>query len=226
MIQVRIKNGRAVAEINPGVEVDLEVLGKFYAGNKDSGDYCEIQDDGSLRYYGDATVWEDIVGDIMSKKLYATTGKIDYDWDENAITFQPGGDITSKSDRLQFNIQYPHRAKTDGEFRFHLHYFQPDDTARVFTLKYRIQSNNSAKTTDWTTVTATCGTDDVFTYPGSGDFNQILAFPAIDFSGASISSTLQCMLARTDSLSDNVQITFADAHYEIDSDGSRTEYVK
>ena len=35
-----------------------------------------------------------MVGDLFGKRLSSTVGKVDYDWDNNAIKFQSGGSIS------------------------------------------------------------------------------------------------------------------------------------
>lgn len=181
---------------------------------------------GQRQAIGDATQWDDLVGDAFGKKLNSTTGKLDYNWDENALKFQSGGDIATKADRLVWNVQKMHKVKEDSELRYHIHFEKENTTAYEFTLQYRIQGNGEAKTTAWTTLTTTTeSANEVFPYT-SGTLNQIVKFPAIDWSAVGISSTVNFRLARTDSKTGDVLATFIDGHIEIDSDGSNQEYVK
>ena len=181
---------------------------------------------GQRQSHGDSTQWDDIVGDAFGKRLNSTIGKLDYDWDENALKFQSGGDITVKADRLVWNVQKMHKVKTDSELRYHIHFDKSDTQAYEFTLQYRIQPNGEVKNTTWTTLTTTTeAANEVFTYT-SGTLNQIVKFPPIDWSAVGISSTVNFRLARTDSLTGDVYATFIDGHVEIDSDGSNQEYVK
>ncbi len=181
---------------------------------------------GQRQATGDATQWDDILGAVTGVKLYDTKGKVGMNFDEGSLVFESGGDITTDADCVWFNIQKMHAIKIDSELRMHIHYTQTDTTERVFTLKYRVQPNGGAKVTTWTTITATTNTtNNVFTYT-SGSLNQIVKFPAIDWSSVMISSTVQFKLARTDSESGDVEATFIDGHVEIDSDGSNQEYVK
>lgn len=197
------------------------IYGDYAAGN-----YVLIDKSGGIRLFGDCSCWDDLVGNLVGRRIESTAGKINYNWTENTITFQSGGSISTSADRIMSNLQYPHGAKADGCFYFHVHWEQPDDTGYVFTLQYRIQSNGQIKETDWTTLTATAGTDDIFTYPGTGTFNQITAFDAIDMSDAGISATLQYRFARTDSEIGDIEATFLDVHIEYDMFGSREQYVK
>ena len=192
-------------------------------------DKTKIESDGTIKMEGQATVWDDIQHVLIGQKLYSTSGKIDYDWDENAIKFQSGGSITNLADRLAFSIQYPHAAKTNGDFRLHIHWEQDDSYANKpiqFTIKYRVQSNGSAKTDSWQTAIVECSdTNNVFKY-GSGTLNQITKLVNVDMTGASISAVVDVIIARTDSSTGDILGKFIDFHYEKTTLGSRTEYTK
>ena len=42
---------------------------KLKIGNVANGDYAEFEEDGTLRYKGDATVWDDVVGSLYGRRL-------------------------------------------------------------------------------------------------------------------------------------------------------------
>ena len=172
-----------------------------------------------------ATVWDDIQSSLLGRRLYSTVGIVDYDYTENAIVFGDGGDITDLNDRIGWNVQFPHAAKLGTSIYPHLHFWQDRSDNVEFTLRYRVQSNNSAKVTSWTVLTADFNNNLAFSY-SSGTLNQIISFGAISMSGATISSTIQFQLTRTDNLGGTVSVTFADIHVEMDSFGSRQEFIK
>ena len=175
---------------------------------------------------GGASQWDDIIGSALGSSLYSTAGKVDYDWNENALTFQSGGDISVTADRIIWNIQKLHKVKEDSMLHYHIHFDKDSSDVNEFILQYRIQENGGIKTTAWATLTATTiPSNEVFTYT-SGTLNQIVQFDPIDWSNVGISSTVNFRLARTDSLVGDVLVTFIDGHIEIDSDGSNQEYVK
>jgi len=86
-----------------GVELDdsdnITGLNSAEIGDKSGGDYLKVSSDGTVRIYGDGTAWRDMISDLFGKRLSSTAGKVDYDYDENAIVFSPGGIITSSSCR-------------------------------------------------------------------------------------------------------------------------------
>lgn len=203
----------------------IDVDGKLTAGSQATGDKTEVELDGTTVFKGASTVWDDLVGSLIGRQLSSVAGKVDYNWDENTITMQPGGVITTINDLIIFNYQYPHAAITDGSMRLHIHWEQPNSNQVEWTVDYRIQSNGSAKTTSWTRVTANSTDDSAFPYV-SGTLNQITSLAVIDLTGASLSATVQFRVARTDVTATDIEAVFIDAHIERDTVGSRTEFSK
>jgi len=195
-------------------------------GNTNTGDYTEIEKDGTLRFNGKATVWDDLVSSLIARRLNSTTGTLKYDYVENAITMEPGGDPTAATDRLVVNFQKPHAAKADSVFKLHMHWWQISSGKIEWQVDYRLQDNNALKEENWTSVTSNSVDNSVYTYPGSGTFNQITELATIDWSKHAISTTVQIRITRTDSVSENIDATFVDGHVEYDTIGSREEYTK
>lgn len=185
----------------------------------------DILSDGTVVSRGEATCWNDITGSLIASQLNSTAGKLDYNWDENSITMQPGGNIGNPADRLMFCFQVPHGAKL-SEMRLHIHWEQYNTAVRTFRLDYRIQNNGLAKNTIWSSVTRSTGSGyEAFQYI-SGVLNQITRLAEIDLSNADLSSTVQFRLTRTDATTGDIESTFVDAHIELDTAGSQTEYSK
>lgn len=203
----------------------IDVDGILTAGDQTTGDKTEIEPGGTAVFKGDSTVWDDLVGSLIGRQLSSVAGKVDYNWSENTITMQPGGVITTINDLIIFNYQYPHAAIVDGVMNLHIHWEQPNANQVEWTIDYRIQSNGTAKTTAWTRATANSTDDSVFPYI-SGTLNQITKLVSVDLTGASISSTVQFRVARTDVTATDIEAVFIDAHIERDTVGSRTEFSK
>lgn len=208
---------------NDGAKTTKPIL---KVGDIASGDYTEIENDGTSQAKGDATCWDDLRGSLIGRRLSSTPGTLDYDWEENSIVMSPNGDISSADDRAVFNYQYPHAAVEDGVMNLHVHWTQPNATVRTFTVQYRIQKNGAEKVTAWTTVnTDSGGVNDAFPYV-SGSLNQITRIVDIDMTNAGISATVQFRFTRSDSNAGDIEATFVDAHVELDMLGSRSEFVK
>ncbi len=195
-------------------------------------------DKDGVHLVNNATVWKDMVGDLFSKKLYSAVGKVDYDWDQQAIVFQPGGDPSVRDDRVHYNIQVDHQYKVSPDsstaitFKPHIHWFQFDTALQAtFQLDYRVLRNGASldSTAAWTSVTVTTNSgSDAFPFAldvGHDLFVQITHFPDIN-EVVGLSDTIQCRITRTDANVGNVLVFFADMHGEIDSLGSNEEMIK
>ena len=185
----------------------------------------KFEEDGTLKFEGDATVWDDVVGSLIGKNLSDNTGSVDYNWVENTITFAPNGDIDTSADLVNFNVQIPHGTKLNSIADLHLHWEQIDDVPREFTVRHRIQNNGQAKTIAWTESIVSTATDAKFAY-STGILNQISDLVDIDLNGIGISSVIQFQVTRTDAIAGDIEVTFMDVHVEKDTIGSRLEYVK
>lgn len=174
------------------------------------------------------TVWRDMVMDLFGRRLNSTSGGVDYDYDENVINFGSGGDIDASADRVGGNQEINHDFKI-GNVTFipHIHWFQAASTKFELTIRYRHQKNGAAKTTNWTTLQLIANDgQDVFTY-GSGILNQITSTKSnIILTNIGLSDTIQIQMARTDSLGGTMPVYFFDLHGEIDTIGSKQEYIK
>ena len=204
-------------------------------GDYANGDYSEIREDGTQRLVGDATSWKDMVCDLVGRSLANTRDKVEYDWDEMAIVFNPSGSITQSKDRVGGNLEINHEFKvgTGIVFKPHIHWFQEVSSgtvkAHVLTMKYKLQNNNQGKTTAWTTVTCEVGAggDDIWDFTGEADgfYNQISRFPDMTLD-CNVSDTIQFQFARTDSVAGDMLVYFFDIHGQVDSFGSDDEIAK
>jgi len=200
-----------------------------------AANHTEIKADGTMRRIGEATAWKDMVFSLFGAKLNSSSGKVDYDYDNNVIVFSPNGTIGNTADMVGGNLEINHEFKVGAGivFKPHIHWLQEVTSNAVldvvFTMRYRLQRNDTIQTTAWTTITAEAGTggDDVFDFTGGADglYNQITKFDDITVT-CGISDTFQIQIARTDITTGNISATFIDFHGEVDSDGSDTEYVK
>ena len=61
----------------------------------------KIDSSGHMTMEGTATVHEDVSVPLIGATLESVAGKVDYDYTNNAIVFQPGGVITTVNDLLR-----------------------------------------------------------------------------------------------------------------------------
>ena len=187
----------------------------------------EIRDNGHYRSLGNS--WKDMIMDLFGRQLTSVAGKVDYNFDENCMVFEPSGNITNANDRVGGNQEINHEMKvgTNITFKPHIHWWQQVTSNAVlpivFTARYRLQRNNTAKTTSWTTITANAGAggDDIFDFTAQADglYNQLTRFDDITVT-CGVSDTLQIQITRTDAQVGDVSVIFFDIHGQVDSDGS------
>jgi hypothetical protein len=199
-------------------------------------DYTLFDVDGSMRRFGEATVWDDIVQSVSATNLYGTPGKADYDFDNLWVVLEESGALATPGDCLFINYQISHAAKPDSTFRLHMHWAQSSDTVRTITGKYRVQDNGAGTTTAWTSFTATTEYGETggnvfdtseWDYDTDGNFNQITRLVDIPLTGLGVSAIIQVVFTRTDAnATSDVYIYSVDGHIEKDDDGSRQEYIK
>lgn len=212
-------------------------------GDIASGDYVDINKDQGIRYKGSTTVWKDMIGDLFGKRLLSTSGKVDYDYDNNCIDFSSGGSITNKNDRISANIEINHEMMVGNSIVFypHTHWFQEitsndpdvlDTTAYELTVRWRLLRNGygvDLSTPDWSIITITSGADNLFdntNADGKEYFNQLTKASAPITIDCGISDTIQFQIARTDSLGGVQKVYFFDIHGAVDSSGSDEEISK
>ena len=208
-------------------EYKLTVIGDVSASNSvivgDITNNATVDSDG-VTLNGSFSVWNDVQNALISSKLFSIAGSVDYNFTENTITMQPSGSIADPADTISLNIQMPHGAKLNSLLKLHLHYEQIAATEIEFTIEYRIQSSGGIKQETCTTVIVSNLSNNIFTYT-SGTLNQIIQLADIQTTGG-LSEQIQIKLCRTDVNAGNIEAVFLDGHYEIDTVGSKEEYVK
>jgi len=189
------------------------------------------------RYHGSSVVFKDMIGDLFGKKLLSTSGKVDYDFENNCIDFASGGSIGTANDRIGANVEINHEMMVGNSVTFspHDHWFQKivstdpdvlDTTAYELTIRWRLVRNGygiDLTTPVWSTVTITSGTDNVEdnTHANGKEYMGQSTLASSDITiDCAISDTFQFQIARTDSLGGTLKVFFFDIHGAVDSDGS------
>ena len=177
--------------------------------------------------------WDDLASSIIGKKLDSTVGKIDYDYENNRVKFQPHGtNFTDLKNVVGFNLQKPHAARADSTLNLHIHWEQARVSGTsvhpIFQYRYRVQPNGEEVVTAWTTGSTTSSEANNAFDDATTDItiNQITKLVSIDWSDAYLSSTVQIQLTRGDDGLADIYATFIDGHVDYDQDGSIEEYVK
>ena len=190
----------------------------------------EFESDGTIKFNGNATVYDDLTGDITRTKTVGV--RVTFNDAEGTI------EITSSattSDYLILSYQMSHKWKLGSVIYPHIHFEQNQNSIPYFLIQYRWQQNGQEKKTAWTNYK--CNTP-VYTYSGTIKNNiatsSVGITPPVNYS---LSDIIQLRVIRDTTNSSGlftgeptytgtVSITAVDIHYEIDAGGSKTEFSK
>lgn len=165
--------------------------------------------------------WTDKSFSATASRL-GVLSKPDYDFTNLGLLF-PQND---PSEKIYVNDQMDHRKLIGSALRLHVHFVQTSALLPIFKVDYRYH-NNGVAIPGFTTLDTSLETP-AFTYPGSGSIIQIIPFPEIPApAGEDVSANLDMIFYRDDNVvSGDVLMKFLDYHFQMDSDGSRQEFVK
>jgi len=167
---------------------------------------------------GNATCWDDILFPFTQAKLGANA-KPDFDYTNVGLLF-PQNDAT---EIIYIVGQLPHSYLEGSAIYPHIHWQQSASTAVTWKLAYKWFNIGAAVPAGFTILPAATG---INTYV-SGNLHQVSSFGAIAGTGKGISSILLMKVYREDNTTTGDVLGFQfDIHYEKDTIGSRTEFVK
>ena len=182
------------------------------------------------------TFFVDMLGPLFGQRLDAAATRYSYNAFNGAIQFDSDARYTEEVIIQHVQIQHWFKLTTNG--KPHLHWKQQSADIPNWLMAWKLDRNGEAGAveTDYSNFTFGTLQSHAFTYT-SGVLNQISLFPDIDLSDANISDLLTIALWRDTA---NASTLFAgadpsaldelamdlDTHIEIDTPGSRQEYVK
>jgi hypothetical protein len=211
-----------------GVFVDID-SGEVSLGNRDEGNYITIEEDGTLVFNGNATVFDDLqVGlNNLAKGATAPTDRT-YDHGTGGIAYPVLG--FAKNEYIWFDVQTSHSMKLSTVLNVHLHFVLPNTITIGHKIVWQLDVMYAAVDGTWTvpvgspyTATHTVAANDDTT----GRILDIADIPAVN---TTVSTLYKCRLTRIDGTAteyaSECYLEFIDCHYEKDTAGSRTEYSK
>jgi len=209
------------------VEIDrVTEIGDIEAGNK-----TVFENDGTLRFDGDSTVWDDLKESAIARNLDTTSGRIDYNFAEATVDFADNARYAA-TEQLTLAMQMSHSYKHGSNMEPHVHWIQNQDKIPNWLMEYRVLLNGEAATP--TFLKAICS-EQIFTYT-SGTILQICEFPLIP-GVSSLSFSVDVKIYRdtgntsllfsgVDDYVGPAALKFFDIHYIKDTIGSREEFIK
>jgi hypothetical protein len=190
--------------------------GALWLGGTTNG--IKITKGGEMTFEGTATVWNDVVVNLLTVKVSSTNPPT---WTAYKSSEAPAFSATV-TNVLYFNVQIPHNYKEGSDIGIHIHVAYPDATSgnSRWTLTY------SWANADGTFPTATSETL-TFAAPAVADKHVMHAFSNITGTGKTVSSILLCSLSRlgadaADTYGNVIYGISADFHVEMSCVGSKT----
>jgi hypothetical protein len=194
-----------------------------------ASNYTKFDSTGHQTMVGTAKPWRDELGDAISLKSIGIG--VTANATESVMEFTT---LANLNDYLYKNLQLNHDRDETANIYPHIHFFQDNNNAPNFLVRYRWHKNGSAKTTAWSEYK--CNTL-AFTYV-SGTLHQIAHGAGITPpSGSTISDIIQFRIFRdnantstvftgADPYTGTVGMLSYDVHIQLSSIGSTDEYTK
>lgn len=203
---------------SPSAELDVRGVSRF--GSKDS--YTQFSEDGTLTMSNSATVWDDQqvnIGSVGKGSSFPTD------------TLYKGSQILAfaadQDNQIYFDCQLSHKYKYNSNIEFHLHVTVPNNNTGTIIWEFTYSWAKIGEVfPDPTTITKT------ITLESNSQDKHLLheISDTIDGSGKDgLSSILLCSLTRkgtTDTYASSVYLLALDFHIEMDTIGSKEEYIK
>ena len=179
----------------------------------------------------DHAVYRDELQNLLLQNYVSPGAKVVINSAEGSVTYKTGSDL---GDYTVMNVQINHDWEVGTAVSPHIHWWQASSNVPNWLLRYRWQENGQLQSTTWTPAP---WSSNAFTY-STGTLNQITGFGTITPStNAVLSDILQLRLTRdgsnaslgfatTDLYATDVDAMNLDVHIQVDTMGSRQEYVK
>lgn len=178
----------------------------------------EIENDGTLTFKGDASVWKDIYFPMAPPKATGTGNPTLTTWNGNLRGYSFAVNDTHDFDPQEFN----HDGKQGSTGTWHIHFISRTNVAATRAVKWQLeysQANLNAAFAAPTTISVEV------TIPANTPLNTHLAVDLGTFTTLNIASQMYCKLTRiaaagTAPATDPI-VAGIHYHYEIDTIGSR-----
>lgn len=205
-------------------------LNKRYTPTAEIGgatNYSEFEADGTLKFVGNATVWEDLRVPLETARTQGSLNLPVYTKVMANGGTSPGVYlwVFEDSDQIFFSVQMPHGWKTASTIYPHVHWMPLTDSSPAantsFGLEYTwVDIGEDMGNTTKAEVTVSTGENNQYRH-------TLTAVPATGIAGTdhTLSSMILCRLYRKAAAStnyaDDIAVLEFDVHYEIDTVGSR-----
>ena len=208
-------------------------------GDITGGNNTKFEADGTIVLEGAATVWDDFLVNPDATSRGGSKAPVWGGSSGNPFKNNSSQGVflwmfsASTEQEVYFTVQLPHKYKVGTDIYPHVHWTTatgtPTRTNVVWGLEYTvIKIGGSFPST--TLSTGNSIISGIASIAGTGQ-HLITSLPAISGSNIDISTIIVCRLYRAtadanDTFANEVGLLSMDFHYQIDTEGSRSEYIK
>lgn len=213
------------------VGTDVENVGTFKAGDGGTTNYFEIEPDGTIKFNGNATVYDDLQVSISNIRIPTSNAPT-----ERLYAFGIGGGVTfpvlgfDLNEYMYFDVQTSHSMRLNTILDNHIHFTLPNTTNIGDKFQFQLDVIAAGIGTQWAAPTGTPFTAEHTIVANDDTYHRVLELADIPASNDTVSSIYKFKLTRIAASSDEygseVYISFTDCHYEKDTVGSRSESSK
>jgi hypothetical protein len=180
-----------------------------------------LDDINAIQLYGDSTVWDDLTFPVANTKINPATSKPDEDLNDVLYLFDDASIET-----IRGSGQSSHSQKNNTGLYCHVHWIQSASGIVTWNLNYSI-GNLGTTTQTWYQMNST-GNITGYT---TGNLQQLSYFNITAINVTGVSAIFRFKLSRlgtatTDTMVGDAKFESFDCHYEKNSLGSSSEYVK
>jgi len=191
-------------------------------GHDQDENYAEFEADGFLQLNGTATVWDDLRFSATGINPAGAVGPMTFDSTNIGFLASP-----SATQTIAIIAQMPHSWKIGSTIYPHIHW-EPVTTHVgnvLWRMEYKWTNIGGTEPGSWTPLDKLSATD------GIAYKHQLSAFGPVVGTGKTLSSIITIKISRiggdgTDTFTGDALLKEFDIHYEMDSLGSRQEYIK
>lgn len=198
----------------------LKIDGTSYLGDGGTTNYAEFETDGTLKFNGNATVWDDLRVPVSVVRLSGAQPPTEMAYQSGMVLAFP----TNADKTIYFVVQMPHGWKQGSDITPHIHWTiaASGSASGAENVKWDLTYSWASIGSSFPAATSDSITIDV--QNDTADDHMFDNFTAISNS-ETLSSILICSLTRDVSVAndygDDAYLVEIDFHYELDTVGSR-----
>lgn len=190
--------------------------------------YAEFEDDGMLVFYGSSTTYDDIQVPALSTLKNANAPTLST-FKNGTLLYSFAEQVSQNEEQVYFSVQIPHSWKQGTTLYPHVHF--TGGTTSPDSVRWGLEYT-------WANVNGTFGPTNIIYCSkkiGTASVHQVIGFGGItpNTNQDHISSILVCRLFRNSShptedtySGDDVFLLQFDIHYEVNTLGSRLQWIK